>query len=74
MRGRSFTKVQKLQILRRAGYQCQSCATALSAANFEADHKLPYSLGGPTELHNALALCVTCNRRKSNKPHQDQDG
>ncbi len=66
---RCFTKTQKIQILRRASYQCQNCGTPLTPGNFEADHKHPYSLGGATELWNALALCVTCNRSKSDKPY-----
>ncbi|MBW4546826.1 MAG: HNH endonuclease [Symplocastrum torsivum CPER-KK1] len=64
---RCFTKTQKLLILRRANYKCQYCGTTLSQENFEADHKLPFSQGGATEVWNALALCADCNRRKSNK-------
>ncbi len=65
MRRRCFTHTQKLLILRRAGYKCQLCGTPLTAENFEADHKIPFSQGGATEVWNALALCATCNRLKS---------
>ncbi|MEW6498146.1 MAG: HNH endonuclease signature motif containing protein [Cyanobacteriota bacterium] len=64
---RCFTKAQKLLILRRAGYKCQLCGTPLTAENFEADHKIPFSKGGATEVWNALALCESCNRNKSDK-------
>ncbi|WP_250126429.1 HNH endonuclease signature motif containing protein [Chroococcidiopsis sp. CCMEE 29] len=67
---RQFTQSQKLLILRRAGYKCQICGIPLSETNFEADHKIAYSLGGTTEVWNALALCKDCNRRKSDKPYQ----
>lgn len=67
---RKFTPTQKLLILRRAGYCCQSCGTPLDADSFEADHFVAYSLGGVTEVYNAQALCLSCNRHTSNKPYQ----
>lgn len=68
---RSFTKTQKLLILRRAGYKCQLCGTSLASDNFEAEHQIPYSKGGVTDVWNALALCRDCNKRKSDKPILD---
>lgn len=67
---RCFSSAQKLLILRRANYRCEICGTLLSEDNFEADHRNPYSKGGPTQVWNALALCGDCNRRKSDKPYQ----
>ncbi|HEY9727647.1 MAG TPA: HNH endonuclease signature motif containing protein [Chroococcales cyanobacterium] len=67
MSRRCFTQAQKLLILKRAGYKCQLCGTALTADNFEADHKVPFSKGGATQVWNALALCDSCNRRKSDQ-------
>jgi 5-methylcytosine-specific restriction endonuclease McrA len=64
---RCFTKAQKLLILRRADYKCQYCGTPLTEKNFEADHKIPFSQAGATEVWNALALCASCNRHKSDK-------
>lgn len=64
---RCFTQAQKLLILRRSGYKCQCCGTPLTEENFEADHKLPFSKGGATEVWNALALCASCNKHKSDK-------
>ncbi|MBV8884125.1 MAG: HNH endonuclease [Chroococcidiopsidaceae cyanobacterium CP_BM_RX_35] len=65
MTGRYFTKAQKLLILRRADYRCQSCGILLDRNNFEADHLIPYSKGGFTKVFNAQALCCNCNRSKS---------
>lgn len=69
---RNFSPTQKLLILRRANYKCQICGVSLTYENFEADHKIAYSKGGATEVWNALALCLDCNRRKSNKPYQHE--
>lgn len=71
---RLFTRTQKLLILRRAGYKCQLCGEALNKENFEADHKIAYVLGGPTQVWNALALCGNCNRCKSDNPIDNVDG
>jgi 5-methylcytosine-specific restriction endonuclease McrA len=67
---RLFTQAQKLLILRRANYKCQICGTPLTWENFEADHQVAYSKGGATQTWNGLALCLECNRRKSDKPYQ----
>lgn len=61
---RHFSPKQKFEILKRAKYHCEICGTELTANNFEADHKLPYSLGGKTSVLNGQALCFSCNRKK----------
>lgn len=63
---RTFTPAQKLLILQRANYKCQLCGVSLTADNFHADHKMPYSKGGVTAVYNGQALCCTCNLKKSN--------
>ena len=67
MMKRNFTKAQRLQLLRKAGYRCQICGTKLTVDNWEADHIIPYSRGGKTENWNGQALCSTCNRQKGNR-------
>lgn len=64
---RTFTAAQKLLILQRAHYRCELCLTPLTADNFHADHKTPWSKGGATAVYNGQALCCTCNLKKSNK-------
>lgn len=64
---RSFSPMQKLIILQRANYLCEICGTRLTPDNFHADHKIPYSLGGRTEVYNGQALCSTCNLKKGNR-------
>ncbi len=64
---RFFSNSQKLAILKRSGYQCQICGTQLTADNFSADHIIPYSKGGKTQLWNGQALCRSCNSRKGDR-------
>ncbi|MCD8486000.1 MAG: HNH endonuclease [Desertifilum sp.] len=63
--GRCFTASQKLLLLRKAGYRCQHCGVPLTPDNFAADHRIPYSKGGATQVWNGQALCRECNLLKS---------
>jgi hypothetical protein len=51
----------------RAGDRCEYCRMhqALQGATFHIEHIVPSSQGGLSELEN-LALCPSCNLRKSN--------
>ena len=64
---RQFSPMQKLIILQRAGYRCELCQVPLTADNFHADHKVPFSREGKTALYNGQALCSTCNLKKGNR-------
>lgn len=68
---RLFTREQKLVLLARAGHRCEHkppfwrrCPTM---RRLEADHIVPWSRGGPTQLWNGAVLCHKHNRRKSNR-------
>lgn len=63
---RNFSKQQKEEIRRRADGHCQGCGDAL-ASDWHADHIVPHSRGGRTEIINGQALCRSCNGRKSAK-------
>lgn len=39
----------------------------LRAVDIELDHRIPKSRGGDDDIHNRIALCGNCNRRKSAK-------
>ncbi|MGK7928333.1 MAG: HNH endonuclease [Spirulina sp.] len=71
---RCFTKAQKLLLLRRAGYCCQICGVKLTPDNFAADHRLPYSKQGATQVWNGQALCQACNSRKGNQEEEENHG
>lgn len=63
---RSFSKQQKKEIYLRANGHCQSCAQALDS-DWHADHIVPWSRGGRTEVINGQSLCRDCNLRKQAK-------
>lgn len=68
-RQRNFTQDQRLTIYFRTSpdYICQAkdCDTRLSQNEFEADHIKPWSKAGKTTVKNGQALCIPCNRKKS---------
>ncbi len=61
---RVFTEKQKREIFLRDKGTCQSCGKAVSLREYEVDHIIPYSKGGPTTIENGQCLCRACNRRK----------
>ena len=63
---RLFNKYQRKMIRIISGNACASCGCKLNDL-FHADHKVPFSKKGQTNLVNAQALCPDCNLKKSNK-------
>ena len=61
---RFFTVNQRNQLFLNSDGKCQSCKKEISLENFHADHIIPFSEGGQTELKNGQALCQECNREK----------
>lgn len=58
----------RYKVLKKDNYKCVACGHgALDGAKLHLDHKLPFSLGGLTELKNLQTLCSDCNISKSNK-------
>jgi hypothetical protein len=51
-------------VFQRDLYRCRICKS--SGVKLEVDHILPVSLGGSNDMDNLQALCVPCNRGKSN--------
>ena len=64
---RYFSKSQRDQIFFDSKGKCQKCGTKISYKGFQADHIIPHSKGGKTEIKNGQALCQKCNSSKSNK-------
>lgn len=67
---RLFSWEQKKQLLETAGHRCEHkpllwrrCA---ETERLQADHVVPWSRGGPTEVFNGQILCRHHNRGKSN--------
>ena len=68
---RLFTYEQKRILLARAGGRCEHksllfprCA---ATTRLEADHVMPWSRGGPTQVWNGAVLCHRHNCRKSHR-------
>jgi ATP adenylyltransferase len=58
-------------VLRAAGGRCQLCGISVKERPLDADHIIPRSRGGKTELANMQALCDKCNRSKRNQDETD---
>lgn len=61
-------KLSRRAIYRRDSYTCQYCGSQPGSEDLSIDHVWPKSLGGITEWDNVVVACVSCNRRKSNRP------
>jgi 5-methylcytosine-specific restriction endonuclease McrA len=68
-RPRYFTPRQRAAILERAGWRCEHKPLlwfrCRRRTRLHADHVVPYSKDGRTELANAQALCARHNHRKA---------
>ena len=62
---RSFDEAQRQVIYRRDNGICQDCGKHCDWNDWEADHIVPWSKGGKTEIENGQVLCPTCNSKKS---------
>ena len=63
---RSFSKKQRMALANHADWKCTLCGTPLDNS-FHADHIIPFSKGGITDVSNGQALCPTCNMQKGNR-------
>jgi len=61
---RNFVGQQRLRIFLKNFGRCSICDTQLELDSWEADHIIPWSRGGPTEVWNGQPLCAFCNSQK----------
>jgi hypothetical protein len=62
---RAFSAMQKAEIFLRCNGHCIGCGVELEMdGGWHADHFMPWSWGGLTEVRNGQALCIPCNQRK----------
>jgi superfamily II DNA or RNA helicase len=66
---RHFTKRQRNALERASGGLCSLCGIRLPLG-WHADHKIPFSKDGATDVLNGQALCPRCNLKKGNKMKQ----
>ena len=67
---RYFSTEEREALFIIAGGRCQICGCLLENNDFECDHIIPFSQGGPTDIINGQAVCLKCNRSKGDR----QDG
>lgn len=63
--GGAFTASEFRQLCNRYNNRCLACGR--TGVKLEADHVVPVSLGGSSDISNIQPLCVTCNRQKYTK-------
>ncbi len=62
---RNFDEAQRQEIYRRDNGMCKICGKKREWNDWEANHIIPWSKGGKTEIENGQVLCPSCNSRKS---------
>ncbi len=65
--GRKITRTTQFRVLKRDNQICAVCGNPVKDADIEFDHIIPWSKGGPSDEHNIILLCTTCNKRKGKK-------
>lgn len=64
MAGGSFTAMQFIALCRKCHNKCLRCKRH---RKLEADHVIPVSKGGTSNIENIQPLCRSCNARKGTK-------
>lgn len=72
---RAFNEAQRIKIYRRDNGLCKLCLKAgkskkdatVSWSEYQADHVVPHTKGGATDVENAQVLCKLHNQRKGAK-------
>jgi hypothetical protein len=67
---RTFSEKQGDEIKSNSQYKCK-CGADLHTEKSVLDHILAHKYGGPTEVRNGQALCVSCNEHKSSGMNLD---
>lgn len=64
---RRFSRNAAISLYNQQEGKCKMCGRNFDFADMQADHILPWSAGGRTELSNGQMLCIECNLKKSNR-------
>lgn len=63
---RAFDNKTKRTVFEKQQGRCPICGMTYKIEEMEADHIVPWSKGGHTDIDNCQLLCKKCNREKSN--------
>ena len=64
----------RYNVLRRAKHRCELCGGHEEQVALHVDHIIPRSKGGPDDISNFQALCMTCNTNKRDTDDTDFRG
>ena len=64
----------RYNVLKRAKHRCELCGRHEDQAALHVDHIIPRSKGGPDDISNFQALCMTCNTNKRDTDDTDFRG
>lgn len=70
---RRFNTAERVAMYLASAGACTACGTRL-LPGWHADHMIPWSAGGPTDVLNGQALCPECNLKKGIKTHMTWTG
>ena len=73
---RTFSRQDRDDAFGRSGGRCEYCGGEMSPRSgspnsYEADHRTPYSRGGPSTPENLAPSCRTCNRSKGSRTPEE---
>jgi len=61
----------RYNVLKRAKHRCELCGGHEEQVALQVDHIIPRSKGGPDDISNFQALCMTCNTNKRDTDDTD---
>jgi ATP adenylyltransferase len=64
----------RYNVLKRAKHRCELCGGHEDQVALHVDHIIPRSKGGPDDISNYQALCMTCNTNKRDTDDTDFRG
>jgi ATP adenylyltransferase len=64
----------RYNVLKRAKHRCELCGAHEDQVALHVDHIIPRSRGGPDDISNFQALCMTCNTNKRDTDDTDFRG
>lgn len=67
----AISKRVRFEVFKRDSFKCQYCGRSAPDVILHADHILPKSEGGASDLMNLITACSDCNLGKSNKKLSD---